>query len=205
MLAQIMRIRRTNKEVTNAIIAATARVATKNGISSVTIRAVAKEAKMDVKVVQRRFPTDGDLMELYAGRLDDFLEACFTQPEELPRDQYYLEVVRNFMERIDDYPEMRELILWELNEQTPESKISSQKRDDSLARLIKQDLPKAPDGTKEEQLRTLIILAAAGVVYLTLLGQQSSFFGIEFYDEEGQNKVLESLGQLLRVYTEERE
>lgn len=195
-----MRVRRTNRQVMDSIIAAVAKVVARKGISNVTLRDVAKEAKMDIKVVQRRFPTDGDLMELYAGRLDDFITACFSHSDHLPVEVYYLEAVRNFMDRIDDYPEMKELILWELTEKTPQSKTSSQNRDDILANLVKKDLPHAVEGSVEDRLRTLILLSVAGIIYLMLLGEQSSFFGTEFFTQKGREKVLDSFSSLLTDY-----
>lgn len=103
---------------------------------------------MEAKVVARRFPTDGALMELYAGRMDDFFAACFSLPR-AKQEEYYTRVLENVMKRFNDYPEIRELTLWELNDMRPKAKESSQKRDDMLLKLLANNFPEAKEGSRE--------------------------------------------------------
>lgn len=195
-----MRQRRTNKELQQEIFLALRKVSKRIGLSSVTLAQVATEARMDLKVVRRRYPTEIDLIEAYAAQIDHTVSDFFGETTSMGKVERYRTIFREYIEWLNTSEDLQNLLVWEIADNTDKGFESSQKRDRHIVKLLSEDFSPQEKGSRKEHLRHKIIIYLAGITYLSMYRDGQSFMGIDHKSQDALKEVDLILTRLLEVY-----
>ncbi|MDD7437643.1 MAG: hypothetical protein PUK66_02210 [Bacteroidales bacterium] len=195
-----MRQRRTNKQLQEEIFAALRRVSKRIGLSSVSLAQVASEARMDLKVVKRRYPTESDLLEAYAAQIDSTVSDFFGETSMMSKVERYRTIFQDYINWITTNEDLQNLLIWEIADTTDKGFQSSQKRDRHIVNLLEEDFAPLQNGTRREHLRHKIILYLAGITYLSMYRDGQRFMGIDHKSRESLEEIDLILTRLLEAY-----
>lgn len=200
-----MRVRRTNQELTRDIFDAVTKVSQEVGLTGVTLKAVAKEARIDLKVLKRRFPTELALLDAYASRIDDKVSTFFQENQDYPKPEKYLRVFNQYLDWVRSDSLLRDILTWELTDTTNISFQSSQHRDRHLVQLLAEDFAPQKKGSRKEQIRQKIVLYLAGLTYLSLYRDDQNFVGFNPNSAEWRTSLNSILIKLFEAYFSEEQ
>lgn len=198
-----MRVRRTNQELLRDIYAAVTSVSNQVGLTGVTLKAVAKEARIDLKVLKRRFPTEMDLLDAYASRIDHKVASFFEENKCLPKPEKYLQIFNQYLDWVQNDEIVRELLIWELADSNNMGYYSSQQRDNFLVQMLAEDFAPHRKGSRKEIIRQKIVLYLAGLTYLSLYRADQNFVGINHQSQEWRHTLNSFLSKLFGAYFSE--
>lgn len=196
-----MRIRRTNKEVERDIFNAVTTLSKRVDMMDITMTMVAKESRMDMKVLKRRYFSIKDLLHAYSARFDKYLSTLMKSGDHISdKAERYGFILGKYLDWISENDQVRQLLLWELDDSTDLGYITGQKRDIQLVELLSEDFAPCPKGSEKEMVREQVILYLAGMTYLYLNRSDAAFMGIKHFSEEGKKSLQDGLVRLLKTY-----
>jgi len=187
--------RRTNKEIERSIYQAAGKIAVKKGVEHISLRSVAEEAEMDIGVLNRRFKDDDDLIREYTKRYDFFINdlLVLVNPDEFTSPRSYFESLANvFVKQLHRNKEMQAIMRWEMSYDTPLTRRSARKRDELLSEVLPQISSRISPSYGCDPNAILAVLVA-GMYYIVLRENRSSFCGIAFNSKEGRKTLSEAL------------
>lgn len=182
------------------IFAALRRVSKRTGLSAVTLAQVATEARMDLKVIKRRYPTESDLLEAYAAQIDSTVSDFFRETSLMSKVERYRTIFQDYIHWITTNEDLQNLLIWEIADTTDKGFQSSQKRDSHIVSLLEEDFAPQPKGARREHLRYKIILYLAGITYLSMYREGQNFMGIDHRSKESLEEIDLILTRLLEAY-----
>lgn len=182
------------------IFAALRRVSKRTGLSAVTLAQVATEARMDLKVIKRRYPTESDLLEAYAAQIDSTVSDFFRETSLMSKVERYRTIFQDYIHWITTNEDLQNLLIWEIADTTDKGFQSSQKRDSHIVSLLEEDFAPQAKGARREHLRYKIILYLAGVTYLSMYREGQNFMGIDHRSKESLEEIDLILTRLLEAY-----
>ncbi|MDO5017612.1 MAG: hypothetical protein Q4E10_04525 [Porphyromonas sp.] len=200
-----MRKRRTNKELEEDIFNAFRKISKTTELSAITLSQVASEARIDLKVIRRRYPTEADLIEAYVACIDTKVSSFFEEAEARSQDKVdkYRYIFQNYMKWLSEDQDFRDLLIWELADKTNKGFESSQRRDRHLVELMSKDFEPTHKSTRHETLKHKIILYIAGITYLALYKRGQNFLGFDHKNRETFDLIDNILTRLLEAYFED--
>lgn len=182
------------------IFAALRRVSKRTGLSAVTLAQVATEARMDLKVIKRRYPTESDLLEAYAAQIDSTVSDFFRETSLMSKVERYRTIFQDYIHWITTNEDLQNLLIWEIADTTDKGFQSSQKRDSHIVSLLEEDFAPQAKGARREHLRYKIILYLAGITYLSMYREGQNFMGIDHRSKESLEEIDLILTRLLEAY-----
>lgn len=198
---EAMRVRRTNKEVEDAIFNAVTSLSKEMDLTKITLRMVATESHMDMKVLKRRYSDITELLNAYSNRFDSFLTELLNSGRDIPdKADRYGYILAQYLDWVSNNDQVRQLLLWELDDSSDLGFQNGQQRDKHLVRLMSEDFAPQPPGSEKEGVREQIILYLAGLSYLHLNRSDATFIGIRHFSEEGKENLKNGLVRLLKIY-----
>lgn len=197
--------RRTNKEIERSIYQAAGKIAVKKGVEHISLRSVAEEAEMDIGVLNRRFKDDDDLIREYTKRYDFFINdlLVLVNPDEFTSPHSYFESLANvFVKQLHRNREMQAIMRWEMSYDTPLTRRSARKRDELLSEVLPQISSRISSSYGCDPNAILAVLVA-GMYYIVLRENRSSFCGIAFNSKEGRKTLSEALSITIAPFLED--
>lgn len=197
--------RRTNKEIERSIYQAAGKIAVKKGVEHISLRSVAEEAEMDIGVLNRRFKDDDDLIREYTKRYDFFINdlLVLVNPDEFTSPHSYFESLANvFVKQLHRNKEMQAIMRWEMSYDTPLTRRSARKRDELLSEVLPQISSRISPSYGCDPNAILAVLVA-GMYYIVLRENRSSFCGIVFNSKEGRKTLSEALSVAIAPFLED--
>ncbi len=194
--------RRTNKEIERSIYQAAGKIAVKKGVEHISLRSVAEEAEMDIGVLNRRFKDDDDLIREYTKRYDFFINdlLVLVNPDEFTSPRSYFESLANvFVKQLHRNKEMQAIMRWEMSYDTSLTRRSARKRDELLSEVLPQISSRISPSYVCSPNAILAVLVA-GMYYIVLRENRSSFCGIEFNSKEGRKTLSEALSVIIAPF-----
>lgn len=196
-----MRVRRTNIEVEQDIFDAVTKLSKEDDLTKITFRKVANLAQVDMKVLKRRYKDVPDLLTAYSSQFDLQLTEIMKRGEHIAeKAERYGFVFGEFLDCLTDNDQIRQVLLWELDDRSGLGFRTGQIRDKFLTELLSQDFGPQRQGSSKEYVRGQIILYLAGITYLFLNSSDASFMGIKYFSDEGRMQLQEGMDRLLRIY-----
>lgn len=196
-----MRVRRTNKEVEQDIFDAVTKFSKVEDLTHITFRKVANLAQVDMKVLKRRYKDVPDLLTAYSAQFDLQVTEIIKRGEHIPeKAERYGYVFGEFLDWLTDNDQIRQVLLWELDDRSELGYRTGQIRDKFLTELLSEDFGPQRQGSSKEHVRRQIILYLAGITYLFLNRSDASFMGIKYFTESGRMQLQEGMDRLLRIY-----
>lgn len=197
--------RRTNKEIERSIYQAAGKIAVKKGVEHISLRSVAEEAEMDIGVLNRRFKDDDDLIREYTKRYDFFINDLLVSvnPDEFTSPHSYFESLANvFVKQLHRNKEMQAIMRWEMSYDTALTRRSARKRDELLSEVLPQISSRISSSYGCDPNAILAVLVA-GMYYIVLRENRSSFCGIGFNSKEGRKTLSEALSVAIAPFLED--
>lgn len=197
--------RRTNKEIERSIYQAAGKIAVKKGVEHISLRSVAEEAEMDIGVLNRRFKDDDDLIREYTKRHDFFINDLLVSvnPDEFTSPRSYFESLANvFVKQLHRNKEMQAIMRWEMSYDTALTRRSARKRDELLSEVLPQISSRISSLYGCDPNAILAVLVA-GMYYIVLRENRSSFCGIVFNSKEGRKTLSEALSVAIAPFLED--
>lgn len=197
--------RRTNKEIERSIYQAASKIAVKKGVEHIYLRSVAEEAEMDIGVLNRRFKDDDDLIREYTKRYDFFINDLLVSvnPDEFTSPRSYFESLANvFVKQLHRNKEMQAIMRWEMSYDTALTRRSARKRDELLSEVLPQISSRISPSYGCAPNAILAVLVA-GMYYIVLRENRSSFCGIVFNSKEGRKTLSEALSVAIAPFLED--
>lgn len=197
--------RRTNKEIERSIYQAAGKIAVQKGVENISLRSVAEEAEMDIGVLNRRFKDDDDLIREYTKRYDFFINDLLVSvnPDEFTSPRSYFESLANvFVKQLHRNKEMQAIMRWEMSYDTALTRRSARKRDELLSEVLPQISSRISSSYGCDPNAILAVLVA-GMYYIVLRENRSSFCGIVFNSKEGRKTLSEALSVAIAPFLED--
>lgn len=197
--------RRTNKEIERSIYQAAGKIAVKKGVEHISLRSVAEEAEMDIGVLNRRFKDNEDLIREYTKRYDFFINdlLVLVNPDEFTSPHSYFGSLANvFVKQLHRNKEMQAIMRWEMSYDTPLTRRSARKRDELLSEVLPQISSRISSSYGCDPNAILAVLVA-GMYYIVLRENRSSFCGIAFNSKEGRKTLSEALSITIAPFLED--
>ena len=189
----------------NKLISSVGKVLQKNGYSGLTVGNIAKEAKVDKKLIYLYFGNVTTLIETFINQRDFWdraekgvLEETLNNSEPITQQQVTAFLLSQY-ERLYKDKLLQKMVLWELSEDLQvlgnvvgiREKISSE-----LFKSLGEKFEN--DGI---DVRALLALQIAGINHLVLDAKVSSnsFYGIDINTDEGKQRISNALKYLIEL------
>jgi len=196
------RIRRSKKLINSEIMKAVSVVISDQGFGKLGINSVAIQAKVEKPFIYRNYGTFDKVLEEYILKNDYWMKFIMQRAFEgkvdaagdLDMHSVYTNLLKELYRAMDESRDFRNIILWELYEDTPFIRKIAQRREtetrDEITTLAKYFEKSNVDIT---MITSTII---AGIYYLVLHKNISSFCGIDFKSKDSKRRMMESLKYL---------
>lgn len=193
------RIRRTNLEVSRDLLDATASLIKEIGFSKITLAAIAQRANLNLSVIYRNYTNLDKLLEQYTHKFDFWLNDIL-DVEELKdnTDEYEIidHIAAKFVKLLAKDKEMQKLMIWELGEDNKSTKRSAQLRDIAVAKVI--PLYEKQLSHLDINPRAVLAIIVAGMYFLILRGNRSTFASIDFSTKQGKQLLSETMAKIFK-------
>lgn len=178
------RIRRTNAEVESAITAAMDKLVKKHGLLKITANMVMEEAKIESPVFYNRYGSIDDLIYEYISENDFWIKGTlpFKDIEKIGPEDYYVQTLLKLSETLQNSNVARDVLIWELMSDSEAScKIARLKEMENEALLVYYS---RLFRNKRINIRAITAMFIAGIYYLTIHKDKSTFCGLDINRKE---------------------
>ena len=189
------RIRRTKSEVENAISTAMDRLVEKHGILGITANMLMAEAGIESPVFYNRYGSIDDLIYEYVSEKDFWIagKLPYKDIEKDGPEEYYVNTLLKLGDMLKESKFTRDTLIWELSSDSEAAcKIAGLKEMENEALLVYYS--KVFKDT-DVDIRTVTAMLIAGIYWLNLHKDKSTFCGIDLNTKADRDK----LAKLLRA------
>ena len=189
------RIRRTKSEVENAISTAMDRLVEKHGILGITANMLMAEAGIESPVFYNRYGSIDDLIYEYVSEKDFWIagKLPYKDIEKDGPEEYYVNTLLKLGDMLKESKFTRDTLIWELSSDSEAAcKIAGLKEMENEALLVYYS--KVFKDT-DVDIRTVTAMLIAGIYWLNLHKDKSTFCGIDLNTKADRDK----LAKLLRT------
>ncbi|MDO4692867.1 MAG: hypothetical protein Q4A64_08350 [Porphyromonadaceae bacterium] len=197
--------RRTQRELDTDIRKAMSEIVLEQGVAGITLKEVARRTHSDINVLVRRFGTDEGAITYYTKQFDYFINEALeiSRPERLEPVELFTRLATQFERALHLNKEMQEIMKWQLNINSKISRESARRREQTLAPILERFV--APISDREVDPRALLAVLVAGMYYITLRHERSTFCGIEFHTKAGRALLVETMVRVASAFLKDRE
>lgn len=185
------------------LISAVGKVLKKKGYAGLSIAAIAKEAKLDRKLIYLYFGGLDQLVEAYIAERDFWkLEGSeelirLAQNPEKVNAETLTTLLQSQLNSLMKDQELQKIIHWEIGESNAILRKIADEREE-LGNLLLNQHDDSFD-INELDFRAILALQVGGVYYLALHSQMngSTFCGIDINETEGKQRILNAIRQIV--------
>lgn len=200
--------KRSSQEITDLIYKATSEIIEEKGISGLTVRGICDRATVEYQMFYNRFPLGfDDFLKKYLVENDFWLgqlkDAHFPKLEKTSEGVAC--IYADLWEHLNNNRLMNSVLRMELQENPGEMAIeTAQKREELAKGLVSRLVENFEDSSpNSEDTRIFLALMTAGMYFLNLQKNISTFCGIDFSDENIYDKLQRALIHIIpRVLSE---
>ena len=190
--------RRTTQQVKDDIMQAVGSVLSKHGLTKLGVDEIAAEAGMDKATLYRHYKDFFDLLKKYIEQEDiwiNFFNNEIYSVDENNLASYMSNMFEEQFNKLLNNTKQQELMIWELAEKSILMKDISQKREDMATDLL--DNINESFKYKDVSSNNIIAIIIAGIYYLTLHKDISSFCNIDINNKEHKAKFISDMKWLV--------
>ncbi|WP_143053821.1 TetR/AcrR family transcriptional regulator [Parapedobacter koreensis] len=186
------------------LIMAVGKVLNRKGYTGLTVSNIAKEAKVNRKLVYLYFGNAENLIEAYIlgkdywqfdakNSIESILEKKNTGQEDL------LMLLKNQFKAVFKNPELQKIILWEISESNALMQKIASERDKISDKLVQFVHPKLI--SEKVDLPAIVSLLIGGAYYLPIhaTNNGSTICGIDINENVGEERVLRAFEQVINL------
>ena len=172
------------------------------GVFGVTFKEVSKRARAEQSVLVRRFKDESNMIRYYTRQFDYFINNALDVQGEgsgtsAPLD-YFRALAARFEKSLHHNKEMQEIMKWELLVNSKSTRQSAGKREVALSEIL--GTVTEPISDERVNPNALLAVLVAGLYYLTLREERSTFCGIEFHTKKGRTLLVETLVSIVGAF-----
>lgn len=192
--------RRTQRQLDKDIARATSEIVLERGVAGITLREVAKRSRADINVLVRRFQTDEGLVNHYIRQFDYFINDALAidAPATETPEEVFRRVATQFEKALHHNKEMQEIMKWQLNISSRSTRASARRREQTLSQVIDRFIE--PIDASEVNPRALLAVLIAGMYYITLRQERSTFVGLELHTKQGRALLVDTMVQVVSAF-----
>jgi AcrR family transcriptional regulator len=188
----VNKVRRNSEEVDRDILLATKELIEEFGFNKLTLAKIAEKASLAPNMFYKRYPDLDKLIEKfikkYDYRFNDIMEIPFNKS--IPQE-YYKTIMSRLIELLYENKAMQQILIYELSNDNPVTRRAAKLRElDFDSGLSEYD-----EIFKETDIdiRTHTALIIAGIYYLILHKDRSTFCGIDLTTDDGKRRLNETI------------
>lgn len=172
------------------------------GFSNTTLAAITEKAGIVPNVFYNRFKSLDDLFDEYIKKYDYWLVdvADSIDPQQINDYHVAFENILVALTRsLYTNKSMQQILLWELSEENEITSRSANLREANTSEIVEsfEDFYKTVD--TDIDIRVVSALFIAGIYYLILHKERSTFCGIDFNRKEGKELLIRNIGELSKL------
>ncbi|WP_243349105.1 TetR/AcrR family transcriptional regulator [Parabacteroides sp. FAFU027] len=203
------RLRRSKKLINNEIMKAVSYIIGEQGFSRLGINTVSEQAQVEKPYIYRNFGTFEKVLEEYILKNDFWLRFIIQRSFQKNEEGYFdihttfTNLMVDLYKTMDDNRDFRNMILWELYENTPFIRSNAERREiESGEQMILLH-----DHFKDVNIdiEAITALFISGIYYLVLHKNVSTFCGIDYKTLEGKKRMITALKNLSDMLFEQAE
>lgn len=196
--------RRTQRQLDKDIERATSDIVLERGVAGITMREVAKRSRADINVLVRRFQTDEGLVSHYVRKFDYFINDAlvFDEASGDSWEERFRKVATQFEKALHHNLEMQEIMKWQLSINSKTTRASARRREQTLTQIIDKFI--SPISSDQVNPRALLAVLIAGMYYITLRNDRSTFVGLDFHTRQGRALLIETMVQVVSVFVKDQ-
>lgn len=187
--------RRTKVTIEKDVMNAATSMIEEVGFANVTLTGVAQRAQIEATVFYRRYANLEELFEQYTRKYDYWLgNLADTMPPDLSYEQMFKWVLRNLVVALYKNKGMQQLLIWELSDDNPVTRRTSDAREKTNEPLIKMMEAIFKDAGLD--MNVICALMISGIYYLILHKDRSNFCDVDFSTRKGKERLEKGIDQL---------
>jgi AcrR family transcriptional regulator len=195
------KIRRTKKEIEDAIWNTLQKLVIQKGFNNLTLTGLAKEAGVNPLVIYNRFSNLDDLFEKYIRKYDYWLNDLVTiDPKKTPKENLKNLLV-NLIKELYSNEVMQRVLLWEMNDTNRITRKMAQSRETDSNYLLNYFNTKL--GNENINFNMVLALFTSGVYYLILHRKISTFSTIDFTTKEAKEEMIKTIEKIIDLVYED--
>lgn len=196
--------RRTQRELSADIRRAMSEIVLEQGVAGITLKEVARRTRSDINVLVRRFGTDEAAVSYYTKQFDYFINEALELEgaDELEPIELFTRLATQFEKALHRNKEMQEIMKWQLSVNSKITRESARRREQTLAPILERFV--APISDEDIDPRALLGILVAGMYYLTLREERSTFCGIEFHTKAGRALLVGTMVRITSAFLKNR-
>lgn len=199
------RVRRSKSLINDEIMKAVSKVMEEQGFGKLGINSVSEAAGVEKPFIYRNYTTFEKVLEEYVLRNDYWMtfilqRAMSDQTEELNIPKIFTNLLVELFTVLDENRDFRNIIMWELYEDTPFIRKIAQRRENET----KEEMRLLADYFEDSNVDIAAItsLMISGIYYLVLHRNISTFCGIDLRTKEGKKRMLDTLRYFAKLLFE---
>lgn len=192
-----IKTRRSKKELVDLITKTTKRILENKNFSKLTLLEIVEESNVDPNVFYRHFGTLDNLFDTIIKEYDFWVNDTIdlSKLNKLGDKDFLAEGLFNLYRELDASDVMQKILLWELDESNASTQRSANMRETMNLNLLGYYGNVFNGSTVDFNAVSAVVIA--GIYYLVLHKNTSTFCQIDFTAEAGKKRVLESIKLLI--------
>lgn len=199
--------RRTKNTLERDLMSAIKMVIEEEGFSNTTLAAITEKAGIVPNVFYNRFKSLDDLFDEYIKKYDYWLVDVADSVDPQHINDYHVafeNILVALTRSLYTNKSMQQILLWELSEENEITSRSANLREANTSEIVEsfEDFYKTVD--TDIDIRVVSALFIAGIYYLILHKERSTFCGIDFNKKEGKELLIRNIGELSKLIFHEK-
>lgn len=193
------RPRRTFASIENDIMEATKELIEENGISNLTLRSIAKKAKIEASVFYNRYNGLHDLLERFIERYDYWYSDIVKSFDNIrPEDykQYFGEIFISLIKSLHENKSMQQILLWELMEDNNITRHTNKMREDYTKKMVNTLEESTKNNGSDVNAKVIASILLSSIYFLIIHKGKATFCGIDFSKEDGQDLLADTIKKI---------
>lgn len=192
------RNRRSKLAIERDVIQAVNSLVEELGFSNVTLTGVAERAKIEPAVFYRRYANLDDLFDQYTHKYDYWMgNIAESLPKNSTDEEMFRYIMQSLAQALYKNKGMQKLLIWELSDDNPVTRRTSQLREiinEPLIRLLEY---KFKDSGLDINVITSVMIS--GIYYLILHSKRSLFCDVDYSTKNGKERLQKGIEQLCAI------
>lgn len=189
--------RRTRTMIRKDIFDAVSNIVKNEGFSKLSISQIAETADMESIVIYRNFNNIENILEQYIERFDFWL-SFFAKDDNKDIEaskENYQESLSELLEMVHKKKEIRQLLVWELAEDTPFTSTLAQRKENTSEGFFNKYVDMFKDSDMDIRMVSAIFISS--IYFLSMYKNRAPFCGVDMGGKDGRSNLNKTLIQLI--------
>ena len=189
------RPRRSKADIEAAIEKAAIKQIKRMGFAHSQVTDIVKEAEIEPIVFYNRYKNLNDFFDQFVTHYDHWLKDACKGKSSPTNSEEYAKLLGGLLDYLHENDIITELLRWEVSENTSTTRRMAKVHEEDVNDYVDHLMQHAKHTTETDE-RAVMALVVAGLFYLTLHKERSSFAGIDIKTTEGRDRIKKALKQI---------